>query len=313
MRFPSIFAITICLLGHNAYSQTSRSPNRSPSPESSTAAADEIRAVDCFVKFIRNIQVPAQVEGQLTSVAVDEGMVIDEGDVLAVIDDTAAKLALELKLAEEKEAMLNAANDVQLRDARNSEELAVAEAESYRELHEQGAVPFYEFKKKLLESARATLKIELAEMQKKIAGAQYIAKRSEREIAEYETTRRNIKAPFSGYVENRFAQLGEWVQPGSPIVELVQLDRLRVEGNLNALSSAGKVTPGTPVQVKIYNAAGGGEPLTIDGEIGFVSSKIDFSGEYRVWVEIENRRIGDDWAIKPGMKAEIIVKPQPGT
>jgi len=238
---------------------------------------------------------------------VEEGTTVNEGDVMAVIDDTAASLALELKLAEEKEAMLNAANEVNLKDARNSEELAKAEAESFRELYQKGATPYYEMKKKVLEAVRATLRIDLAEMQKKIAEAQYVAKRSERQIAEFEKKRRNILAPFAGYIEFRSAQLGEWVQPGSPIATLVQLDRVRVEGDVSALDFGGLIHAGTPVRVRVSVSSDSEEAVEVMGKIGFVSSEIDLRKRYRVWVDIDNQKNSQGgWLIKPGMQAEII-------
>ena len=90
--------------------------------------------------------------------------------------------------------------------------------------------------KKRLEAKRAKLRIELADMQKKIAEAQMIAKRSEGKIAEFELTRRKVTAPATGFIEARIAQLGEWVQPGTPIATLIQMDRLRVEGDVDALT-----------------------------------------------------------------------------
>jgi len=274
---------------------------------SASASSGEVAAENCTVKYIRRVNVPAEVEGKLLDLPVEEGMTVSEGDVMAVIDDTAASLALELKLAEEKEAMLNAANEVNLKDARNSEELAQAEAESFRELYQKGATPYYEMKKKVLEAVRATLRIDLAEMQKKIAEAQFVAKRSERQIAEFEKKRRNILAPFDGYIEARAAQLGEWVQPGSPIATLVQLDRVRVEGDVSALDFGGLIHAGTPVRVRVFVSSDSENAVDVTGKIGFVSSEIDLRKRYRVWVDIDNQKNGQGgWLIKPGMQAEII-------
>src|SRR5690606_2305810 len=102
----------------------------------------------------------------------------------------------------------------------------------------------WEMEKKILEADTATLRIELAELQENVAKVQYIAKRTERELAEHELDRRKIVAPFAGFIENRIAQLGEWVQPGSPVLQLVQLDKLRVEGDIDALQHAGQLARG---------------------------------------------------------------------
>lgn len=273
----------------------------------------ELRAENCIVKTIQSVRVPAIAEGQITEMLAVEGSNIAKGDLLAVLDDTQAKLALDLRKAEEREAELNALNDVNYRDAENSERSANAEAEAYKELRRQGAVPYWEMEKKILEADRAKLRIELAELQQAVAKVQYIAKRSERALAEYELTRRQILAPFSGFIETRMAQLGEWVQPGSPIVQLVQLDKLRVEGDVDALRYPGQVTRGTPVKVMIYANNRRGETaadaITVDAKIGFVSSGIDLNHRYRIWVEVENQQVGDEWVFKPGMEADIQIFP----
>ncbi len=37
--------------------------------------------------------------------------------------------------------------------------------------------------------------------------------------------------------------------------------------------------------------------------------EMDLNHRYRVWVEIENKKVGNDWVIKPGMQADIVIKP----
>lgn len=274
----------------------------------------ELRAENCFVKTIQSVRVPAIAEGQITEMLAVEGSNVSKGDLLAVLDDTQAKLALDLRRAEEREAELNALNDVNFRDAENTERSAKAEAEAYKELRRQGAVPYWEMEKKILEADRATLRIEVAQLQQDVAKVQYVAKRSERELAEYEVSRRQVLAPFGGFIENRKAQLGEWVQPGSPIVQLVQLDKLRVEGDIDALRYPGQITRGTPVKVMIHansrrTETSTSDAVVVNAKIGFVSSEIDVNHRYRIWVEVENQQIGDEWVFKPGMEADIQVFP----
>lgn len=296
----STFAIAIAASLACSPTLAQRAP-RSVSPDS------KVVADRCSVKFIRNVNIPAEVEGKLIEMNIEEGMDVVAGDVLAVVDDTAAKLTVELKKAQEKEAMLNADNDVNVQDARNTRELADAEAESHKKLYEKQAISYWEMRKKMLEAVRGALKIDLAEMQKKIAQAQYIGKRNEREIAEYEEQRRQVFAPFDGYVENRLAQQGEWVQPGSPIATLVQLDRLRVEGVVDALAFPGRVRAGLPVTVQVFASSNRDAPVVVDGKVGFVGSELDLSHRVRIWVDIDNQK--DDsgaWILKPGMDAEII-------
>ncbi len=275
----------------------------------------EIRAENCFVQYINKVNVAAKAEGTLMELKVEEGHRVTAGDVIAVIDDTAAHLALNLKKAEEKEAILNASNEVNLEDAVNSEKLASAESKAYQALHQQRAIPFWEMERKRLEAERATLRIDLAEMQKKIAEAQMIAKFNEVKIAEYELTRRQVTAQSTGFIQERIAQLGEWVQPGSPICTLIQMDWMRIEGDIRY---PGQIRQGMPVKVLVYPNGANEEgffdekqAIVFQGEdvkIGFVSMEQDLNSRYRVWVKLKNSKTENgDWLLKPGMKADIIV------
>ncbi len=156
---------------------------------------DEIRAENCMVQYINKVDIAASAEGVLTSMNVEEGDAVTEDDLMAVIEDTAAKLGVELKKAEEKEAMLTAANDVNLRDAKEAAKVAEAEAKSFEELRKEGAIPYWEMEKKRLEAGRQKLRIELAELEQKQALVKSIAKGTELEMAKFELTKRQITAP----------------------------------------------------------------------------------------------------------------------
>ena len=268
----------------------------------------DIRAENCMVGYINKVDIPAEVQGKLNAIKIEEGMTVKEGDMIATIDDSQAKLAMELKKAEEEEAILNATNDIKGKDAKNSERIARAESKAYEELHKEGAIPFWELQKKILEADRAELRIDLADIEAKIAKVQYFAKRADLRLAEDEIARRKIYAPFDGFIEKREAQLGQWVQPGSPIATLVQMDRLKVVGDIDALTHSGKVMKGAPVTVEIYHNADSSKPHTVEGTIAYVSSEIDLNNRYRIWVEIPNTAVGEDWMIRPGMRAEITIK-----
>ncbi len=68
----------------------------------------------------------------------------------------------------------------------------------------------------------------------------------------------------------------------------------------------GQIRKGAPVQLQIYTELD--KAIEVNGKLGYVSLEINSNDEYRVWVEIENQKIGEDWLYKPGMKAEIIIQ-----
>ena len=294
MRFTLSILYLAIAANIPAFAQQAAVPKQTPEVE------------NCVVQYINKVDVPARAEGTLTVLKVDEGLAVAKDQVLAVIDDTAAKINLALKQAEEKEAILNATNEVNLNDAKNSAELAKAEAEAYEELRRERAIPYWELEKKKLEAERALLRIDLAEMQKSIAEVQAFGKRQELALAQYELERRQVVAPWDGFIESRRAQLGEWVQPGTPILTLIQMDKLRVEGDIDALVSQ-TIVKGTKVEVQIFDkdASSSSQQKPIQGTLGYVSMEIDLNGRHRVWVEIDNVKDNGVWRYKPGMTADI--------
>ena len=268
-------------------------------------AANGLSAEAVEVKYINKVDVPARTEGVLLEIAVEEGDTVDEDQMLAKVDDRAAKLTVQLKKAEEAKARHEAKDDVNLRDARNNLKLATTEAKAFKSLAADGAAPFFDMKRKELEAIKQGLRIELAEVEETTKKIDVIIKRTELDMAEEQLQRGEITAPTPGYIEERLAQKGQWVQPGTPICTLIRMDKLRVEGKVDGLSYPGQITKGHPVEIRIDTS--GRDQTVLSGSLGYVSMEMDVNGQHRVWAEVDNRMEGDDWLIKPGMTAELIV------
>lgn len=266
--------------------------------------------LNAMIVTVDDVMVPAQVEGVLTELPVQEGAIIEAGQTIALIDDRQATLTLSLKQAEETESRLNAENTVNLRDAENSLKLETEKAKAFAKIAKDGAMPFWEAETQRLEAARQSLRLELAQLNQQIAASQYDAKKYERQLAEMEVDKRKIVAPFSGFVEKREAQKGEWVQPGTPILQLVGMDRLRAQGFFKSSDPNVTLRPG--MKAEVVFASGFGQVKVIPGVVGFVGNEVDLAQQRRIWVEFENERLGanqEDWLYKPGMKPVIRVYP----
>lgn len=266
--------------------------------------------LNAMIVTVDDVMVPAQVEGVLTELPVQEGAIIEAGQTIALIDDRQATLTLSLKQAEETESRLNAENTVNLRDAENSLKLETEKAKAFAKIAKDGAMPYWEAETQRLEAARQSLRLELAQLNQQIAASQYDAKKYERQLAEMEVDKRKIVAPFSGFVEKREAQKGEWVQPGTPILQLVGMDRLRAQGFFKSSDPNVTLRPG--MKAEVVFASGFGQVKVIPGVVGFVGNEVDLAQQRRIWVEFENERLGanqEDWLYKPGMKPVIRVYP----
>jgi membrane fusion protein (multidrug efflux system) len=71
-------------------------------------------------------------------------------------------------------------------------------------------------------------------------------------LGESERARRDaeVKAPFAGIVAQRFVSVGEFVQPGSKLFELVALDPIEVEFRIAEVDSS-RAQPGQVVDVRV--------------------------------------------------------------
>jgi multidrug efflux pump subunit AcrA (membrane-fusion protein) len=98
----------------------------------------------------------------------------------------------------------------------------------------------------------ARRKLEAAESSVAQAGA---AARTAQIVRDYVT----IVAPSSGYVAKRLVAPGVLVQPGTPILKLTRIDRVRLQANVGEKDVA-SIKLGSPVTV---TAATSGPPLTI--------------------------------------------------
>jgi multidrug efflux pump subunit AcrA (membrane-fusion protein) len=121
------------------------------------------------------------------------------------------------------------------------------------------------------------------------------------ELSKLALAKRQVRAPLRGVVAEVFRHAGEWVEPGTRVMRLVRLDRLRAEGFVKADLISGNLR-GTPAEITVRRT--GQRPMTFQGEVTFVSPEIDpVNGQVRVWAEVENPK----FVLRPGMKAEMTI------
>lgn len=131
------------------------------------------------------------------------------------------------------------------------------------------------------------------EQEQLVAQANLEVAKSELAEARLQLERRRLKAPFASTVVAVSRQPGEWLEPGSVVLRLIQLDRLRVEGFVSA-DQAVLMAPGQ--RVRIVFPGNMVEPVS--GEISFVSPEVEpVNQQVRIWAEFDN----PDKRIRPGL------------
>lgn len=150
----------------------------------------------------RNATISASVAGLVTELNLDAGDRVEQGRILVQLDPELAKLEAAAASASVS------SSEAQLADAKRR----LREAEKL--WRDQG----------IAESEVKTLRAEVItdESDLQVANAQL-------RLREAIVTRHTVRAPFGGIVNRRMTELGEWVNPGDGLVELVATDELRFD------------------------------------------------------------------------------------
>lgn len=142
------------------------------------------------------------IGGLVEETHVDAGDRVEAGAIVVTLDSELGRLALERIVAEESQAR------IALEDARRR----LTEAE---QVGPQRGIAETEIK-----SLRAEVTRDEAALEAAAAAA-----RQQRAVVR----RHEVRAPFNGVVSQRLAQVGEWVNPGDGLLELVATEGLRFD------------------------------------------------------------------------------------
>lgn len=289
MQAALLWTATLFFVGPQA--ELDRSQAESPAD---TAAGIVLRA--CKVTVIHQAEVPSKLAGVLEYREVDEGDAVHTGQELARLDDRHAQLQAAV-------SRLEAQNDVNVRYARKAADAAAAEHESavLANTRATNTVPAIEVRRLKLQAERGELQIEQAERDLELS-------RLQSEIDQATLDDHRITSPIDGVVMQVYKNKGEAVAQGEPILKVVGVDRLRVEGFLQ-VRDTWQVRRGQLVrfQLDVLGADLPVEQMVFQGKVVFVDQFLDpVTGEYRVWAEVNNR----DHLLRPGMEGALTILPE---
>jgi len=198
-----------------------------------------------YVVARRAATVSSKITGKVAQVMIEEGQRVAAGEVIARLDNSNARAALDQARAQV------AAAQASVRVAQANLEGAVPKYERSQKLHDRGFLSEQDVDdaKAAADSARESL--DLAQRQVMTAKAAVEVQQQ----AEDDTI---IRAPFAGVVTVKAAQPGEMVSPVSAgggftrtgIGTIVDMDSLEVDVDV-AESFINRVSPGMPASVKL--------------------------------------------------------------
>jgi multidrug efflux system membrane fusion protein len=212
--------LTLCLLSATPVLASERSEN---APQT-LRAPDVVPSLPGIANARRRVTLTAPIEGALLEIRCAEGELVQQGAVLAVIDNRVAAAATRLAAAAAEhtggiaraESELRAAQKLVARMTQAGERRAASELEIER-----------------AESAVEQAEALLSQAHEQQEAAQVALALEQAKLESY-----NIRAPFSGRVTRIRSEVGETLTMVKPVLELVDTSQLRVELYLPALCYA---------------------------------------------------------------------------
>lgn len=261
-------------------------------------AQKPVEAQSAQVVPIEEAMLSFSIPGVLEIVIPQEGSEIKAGEPIISLKDEAARVQVAV-------AKKEADNDVEVRYAQTAADVAETEYEQAKAANErlEYVVSTLEMERLRLAAERAVLQIEQAEFQLDVASLQA-------DKAEADLRMHHIAAPFDGVVRKRFKTVGQAVGQAEPVLEVIRLDAVKVEGWVTLAESA-RIKPGDKVTIQLLlNGAPVLGDRTFDGVLRGEAPDVDrISGKVLVWAEVPN----PDNILKVGLEAKMTITPQKGS
>ena len=150
----------------------------------------------------RNARLSVAVGGLVAALKVDTGDRVEAGALLLELDPELARLRHDAALARAAQA-------------------SIRSADASRRLQEA----------RLLLPQRGIAETAVRDLEAGLAEAEVVGEQAQAEAALQEAllVRHSLRAPFAGVISSRMTDLGEWLDPGEPVFELVGIDGLRLD------------------------------------------------------------------------------------
>ena len=244
-----------------------------------------------FVTARRIATVSAKITGKVREVLIEEGQQVEQGQVLATLDDADAQAAMELSRAQ-----LSAAK-AQLAELRANLDLARRDLARQQDLVRQQLSS-----QQALDNAETNVKTLNARIASQLAQVEVASKSVA--VTQQQLDNTIVRAPFSGVITVKAAQPGEMISPISAgggsirtgIGTLVDMESLEIQVDVNE-AYIGRVAPGMPVQA-VLNAY---PEWKIPGRLLAIIPTADRSKatvKVRIAIDSKDRRIVPDMGVR---------------
>ena len=222
-----------------------------------------------------------QVGGRVLHVYVEEGQRVTKGQILADLDPTDYRNALNAASGEaDAAAAVNAKANAGLRrqeleQARIDFERTQDEYQRLKYLYDHQSLPANDFHKIEAAFLASQQRYDMAQSGTRVedklaASAQHVAATAQMAEARKRLADCQLRAPISGYIGMRQIDVGVTVAPGVPVISVVDLDPVKVRAGIPE-AEVGKVREGSRAEVSIPSLDG----QRFDGRVEAIAAASD--------------------------------------
>jgi len=201
-----------------------------------------IRAIGS-VRADQRVNLSAEVGGILAEIEVEVGDLVDQGDPLARLDDERLRIARDLARAEVDMARANLKKSK--RDAQRQVNLFEGHVSSEFSLEQ------------------ADLKARIDEGQLKVTRARLAT--AERDLSDA-----SISSPVAGEITRKYVEVGELVEAGTPLFDIVKIDRVKVVVHVSELEIT-RIHKGQDAEISVDGHPG----VVFRGSVNTISAQAD--------------------------------------
>ncbi len=273
--------------------------------DATTNAGKSVVVENALLKTIESTHVATEVAGKLEQLLVTEGTQVQLDQPIAKIHNSAVRLKLDRARIAMEASRKKARNSIDIQLAQKKAEVAKNEYDRAINANERIANTYAtkEIDRLRLVAESADLEIERARHQQELLELEVLTTENECQQAEELLSRHEVRSPAIGIVTTISKRSGEWVEPGTELVQIVKIDRLRIEGFVDGASVDLQLDKRT-AKVTVLK---GKKEIVVPGRVSFVSPDANpVNGQVRVYLEIDNK-LGE---FRPGMRvrAEIDIE-----
>jgi HlyD family secretion protein len=276
------------------------------------ACNNDKELADAYGSFeATEVMISAESNGRIVQLPVREGEAITEGQTIALLDTTLFHLQKEeanagINTIKSRTQTISAQNEI-LRQQIGNLQVNLARTEN---MLKEDAATQKQFDDLAGQVAVLEKQISANNTQNSLVDSEIASVEAKKALLDEQIRRCHVKSPLNGTILTKYAEAGEMITAGRPLVKIADLSIIRLKVFVSG-AQLGDLKIGNPCTIRVDDGSKGYKSAT--GTISHIADKAEFTPKiiqtkeervtlvYAVTIDVEN-----DGTLKPGMPGEAI-------